>query len=380
MNDTRVEKLSTVFIVTLSVLVFFGIVMVFSSSYMYSKEHFGNSYHFLLKQIINIFLGVGLAFLISRTKFNFWYKHCYKIHGILLGILSLTLIPGLGVMIKGSRRWLSLGVMNLQPGEFVKYTIILVAIKFFDNFNDYSARERLGYSLLLLYPLSIFTLQPDFGTFFISFTIMAFVAFLSTFPRRYFYSGIALGMVGVVMVLFAAPYRVKRVMVFLNPWKDPRNGGFQIIQSFLAFAHGSVFGQGLGNSSEKLFYLPEAYNDFIFSVVGEELGFVGVCFCVMTFLFLIFNGFRLSLYSRDRLKTLVMSTVIFSIGLQVFLNMGVVLGVLPTKGLNLPFISYGGSSIVSNLCAIGFFFCALNSTSASKERTASNIKLKNVFG
>src|SRR5690606_26270730 len=175
----------------------------------------------------------------------------------------------------------------------------------------------------------IFIVQPDFGTFFISAIIIGFIAYLSSFPRKYFYASLISGIVGIVIILLAAPYRVKRILSFLDPWKDPRGTGFQIIQSFLAFANGSIFGQGLGNSNEKLFYLPEAYNDFIFSVVGEELGFVGVCATVIMFISFIFIGFKMAINLKSRVGSIMTSTIIFSIGFQAFLNMGVVLGILP---------------------------------------------------
>lgn len=358
-QDTRQEKLTTYFLINVFFIIFFGVIMVFSASYMYAKENMGSSYHFLGKQLFYIALGLGLAWIVSRLKVLFLYKHAYFFNAFMCFVLSLTLVPGISVYIKGSRRWLNLGFMNLQPGEFFKYSLMLAAIKYFENFNNYSPKQRLLYMTGLLYPLGIFVLQPDFGTFFICSTIIAFIAFLSTFPRKYFYSAIAVGAVGAVAILFAAPYRVKRVLAFLDPWKDPRGSGFQIIQSFLAFANGSFSGQGLGNSNEKLFYLPEAYNDFIFSVVGEELGFIGVLVTILMFLSFIFTGFKIAISLKSRVGQILCTTIIFSIGFQAFLNMGVVLGVLPTKGLNLPFISYGGSSIVANLVALGLFFACI---------------------
>jgi cell division protein FtsW len=263
------------------------------------------------------------------------------------------------MVIKGSRRWLNLGFMNLQPGEFIKYSLMLASIRFFENFNSYTPKQRCLYFTGIVYPLTIFVVQPDFGTFFICSMVIGFIAYLSSFPRKYFYTTLVVGMIGAFGILISAPYRMKRVMTFLDPWKDPRGSGFQVIQSFLAFANGSFFGQGLGNSKEKLFYLPEAYNDFIFSVVGEELGFIGVVVTIFMFLSFIFIGFKLALSLKSRVGSIMISTIIFTIGFQAFLNMGVVLGVLPTKGLNLPFVSYGGSSMVANLAALGLIIACL---------------------
>jgi cell division protein FtsW len=361
MNETNsgLEKLSNYFLINVFFLMLFGVIMVFSSSYMYATENMGNSYFFLSKQLFFIAVGIGVAFLFSRLKILYLYRHAYVINALFAALVTLTLVPGLSVVIKGSRRWLSLGFMNLQPGEFLKYTLMLAAIRYFENFNQYSPRQRLIYLTGLLYPLAVFILQPDFGRFFICAMIIGFIAFLSSFPRKYFYAFLSVGMITAIGILIAAPYRVKRITAFLDPWKDPRGTGFQIIQSFLAFANGSFFGQGLGNSNEKLFYLPEAYNDFIFSVVGEELGFIGVFVSVLMFICLVFIGFKMAIGLKSRVGSIMVATIIFTIGFQAFLNMGVVLGVLPTKGLNLPFISYGGSSMVANLAALGLIFACL---------------------
>jgi cell division protein FtsW len=359
-ENSRLEKLTNYFFINIFVLILFGIIMVFSASYMYAAENMGSSYHFLSKQCFYIALGTGFAFVISKVKILFFYKHAYKLNILMSFILTLTLIPGISVMIKGSRRWLNIGFMNLQPGEFLKYSLIFAAIRYFENFNHYSNQDKIKYFMGLIYPLAVLIVQPDFGTFFICSMVLGFIAFLSTFPRKYFYATLVCGFIGAFGILVAAPYRLKRLMTFLDPWKDPKGAGFQVIQSFLAFANGSFFGQGLGNSNEKLFYLPEAYNDFIFSVVGEELGFIGVVLTVLMFLSFIFIGFKISISLKSRVGSIFASTVIFVIGFQAFLNMGVVLGVLPTKGLNLPFISYGGSSMVSNLMALGLFIAAKN--------------------
>ncbi len=333
--------------------------MVFSASYMYATENMGSSYHFLFKQLIFIAIGLVGALIFSKLKILYLYKNAYKINVFFGFLVTLTLVPGLRVVIKGSKRWLNLGFMHLQPGEFLKYTLMLAAIRYFENFNHYTPKQRVIYMSGLVYPLAIFILQPDFGTFFISALIIGFIAFLSSFPRKYFYSAVVVGMIAGFAILVSAPYRVKRLLTFLDPWKDPRGSGFQVIQSFLAFANGSFFGQGLGNSNEKLFYLPEAYNDFIFSVVGEELGFVGVFVTVLMFISLIFIGLKVAITLKSRVGSILVCAIIFAIGFQAFMNMGVVLGVLPTKGLNLPFISYGGSSMVANLAALGLIFACI---------------------
>jgi cell division protein FtsW len=385
-ENTRLEKLTNYFLINVFFLMLFGVIMVFSASYMYATENMGGSYFFLSKQLIFIVAGISIALVCSKLKILYLYKQAYKINAFMAFLVTLTLIPGISVVIKGSRRWLNLGFMNLQPGEFLKYSLMLAAIRYFENFNGYNPKQRVIYLAGLVYPLAIFILQPDFGTFFICSMVIGFIAFLSSFPRKYFYSLLVVGMIGALGILLAAPYRVKRVLAFLDPWKDPRGSGFQIIQSFLAFANGSFFGQGLGNSNEKLFYLPEAYNDFIFSVVGEELGFIGVCATVLMFISLVFIGFKMAISLKSRVGSIMVATIVFTIGFQAFLNMGVVLGVLPTKGLNLPFISYGGSSMVANLTALGLIMACIkiqpNDAKEIKNKGKQNPfgALKSAFG
>ncbi len=358
-ENSRLEKLTNYFLINVFFLILFGVIMVFSASYMYATENMGSSYHFLAKQLFFVALGLAGALVFSKLKILYLYRHAYKINAFFGLLVTLTLVPGLRVVIKGSKRWLNLGFMHLQPGEFLKYTLMLAAIRYFENFNNYTPKQRVIYLSGLVYPLAIFVVQPDFGTFFICALIIGFIAFLSSFPRKYFYSVLIFGFIGASMILVSAPYRMKRLLTFLDPWKDPRGSGFQVIQSFLAFANGSFFGQGLGNSNEKLFYLPEAYNDFIFSVVGEELGFIGVVATVLMFLSLIFIGFKIAVSLKSRVGGILVAAIIFAIGFQAFMNMGVVLGVLPTKGLNLPFVSYGGSSMVANLAALGLIFACV---------------------
>jgi cell division protein FtsW len=317
---------------------------------------------FYLSILFFLTLGISSALVLTKTKVGFWIKHSYKFHVICIFLLFLTL-TSLGATINGSNRWLKIAGFSFQPGEFIKYSTLLAATKYFFEFDRYTLKQNLKRSLLLLSPLVLLIIQPDFGTFSITLAVIIYACFLSDFPRKLFYGFLFLGLSSFGMLLVAAPYRVQRLLVFLDPWADPHNTGFQIIQSYLAFANGRIIGQGIGNSNEKLFYLPEAYNDFIFSVIGEELGFVGVVLIVLTFLVFIFYGFKIVFSIQNKLYMKLCGSIIFLIGLQAFLNMGVVLGLLPTKGLNLPFISYGGSSMIANLLGIGLIFACVSKKS-----------------
>lgn len=249
--NNRLEKLTNYFLLNVFFITLFGVIMIFSASYMYAKENMGNSYYFLYKQLIYITLGLGIAFVFSRLKILYIFKQAYKVNLIFSALLTLTLVPGIGTMIKGSKRWINIGFFNLQPGEFLKYTLMFAAIRYFENFNNYTPKQRILYLAGLVYPLAIFVIQPDFGTFFISSMIIGFIAFLSTFPRKYLYTVLVTGVIAAIGIMISAPYRVKRLLTFLDPWKDPRGSGFQVIQSFLAFANGSITGQGLGNSKDR---------------------------------------------------------------------------------------------------------------------------------
>ena len=361
MNEeiAEVDKLVKVFLSTLAIIITIGLIMVWSSSYILAKESFGTPYHYIVRQLIYLFLAISVAFAVSKTKYTFWLKYGYLINIVAAGIVALTIVKGIGASAKGASRWLSFGGLSIQPGEIVKFTVILSALTFFENWNKMDNKERMKHGGTLFLPLALLIKQPDFGTFFICFIVISFVCFMSSFPRKYFYYSLLAGGVGGVFVLFSQAYRVKRMLTYLDPWKNPQGSGFQIIQSYMAFAKGAAFGQGLGNSNEKLFYLPEAHNDFIFSVIGEELGFIGVFVLISLFVAFIYFGFKLAIKLRDRVATIMAAAIVFVLGLQALLNMGVVLGLLPTKGLNLPFVSYGGSSLLCNFFGIGLLLSVI---------------------
>ncbi len=358
-NDLgSLEAARNMFLLVLSLVCMFGLIMVLSASFGYSRDIYGTSYYYFVRQLIFMLLGLGLAFTVSRLKIKVWFEYAEVLNWLAIGALILTFFPYIGVKVKGSHRWLNLG-LKLQPGEFVKYSLIIPSIYFFNRFDKMTLQTKLKKGFALLLPLLILLLQPDFGTFAICSMIIFFTALLSPLPRKIFYW--SFGTMGVfsLLALIAAPYRVRRLFAFLDPWKNPQGDSFQLIQSLQAFAGGGFFGKGLGNSMEKLHYLPEAHNDFIFSIVGEELGFVGVVLVILLFLTLLFFGFRLAIKARERTSCIVIASVVFLIGVQAFFNMAVVMGLLPTKGLNFPFVSYGGSSLLANFMGIGLILSTI---------------------
>lgn len=361
------DKNTKVLLVSLLTLITIGLVMVYSSSYIYASENFGSSLHFIKKQLIYLSIGVFLFLFLSKTKITFWYNKSLFFHAI-VGVLILVCFTPLGITLKGASRWINVMGFNLQPAEFIKITTLLSSLYLFENFSKWDIQTKIQNLLILLVPPVLVLIQPDFGIFLISFLVILFAAFFSRMKKIYFIYFFSTIVISGSIILISAPYRMKRLLTFLDPWSDPQNSGFQIIQSYLAFANGHLFGQGIGNSTEKLFYLPEAYNDFILSVIGEELGFLGIVVLVLLYLVFIYSGFKVALTQKNEEHTKIMLGIISLLGIQVFLNMGVVLGLLPTKGLNLPFISYGGSSLVSNLASMGIYFAALNMKSVIGKR------------
>lgn len=372
MNEelSEVDRLIKSFLTTLAIIITIGLIMVWSSSYILANENFGTPYHYIIRQLVNLFLAIVIAYTVSKTKYTFWLKYGYIINILASVVVALTIVKGIGSSAKGASRWLSFGGFSLQPGEIVKFTVILSALTFFENWNKMDNKERLKHGGTLFLPLVLLIKQPDFGTFFICFVVISFVCFMSSFPRKYFYYSLMGGGLAGVFVLFSQAYRVKRLLTYLDPWKNPQGSGFQIIQSYMAFANGSAIGQGLGNSNEKLFYLPEAHNDFIFSVLGEELGFMGVFILISLFIAFIYFGFKLALQVRERIGIILAASVVFVLGLQALLNMSVVLGLLPTKGLNLPFVSYGGSSLLCNFFGIGLLLSVIK---AHRDQIANEV-------
>lgn len=353
------DKLTKALMIAIAVLVTIGLIMVLSSSYIFAKDNFGNSYYFFLKQLAYLSVSLIGAAIVTKTKFSFWLKYAPFFAAAIGFLIILTFVPQFGSTAKGASRWLALGGFRLQPGEFFKVTCLLCGIDLFENYGKYSPKQLASRVLVLLIPLLFIIKQPDFGTFIICFLTLSLICYLSSFPRKWFYPALGIGFVSVLILLFSQPYRVKRLMTFMDPWKNPQTSGFQIIQSYLAFAHGSITGAGLGNSNEKLFYLPEAHNDFIFSVVGEELGFLGVISTVFLFMFFIVIGLKIGARAKSKLTYLTIVSIVSLIGVQALLNMSVVLGIIPTKGLNLPLISSGGSSLLANFWAIGILFSCI---------------------
>lgn len=339
-------------------LIFVGLMMVASSSVMISTKFYHQPFHFLIRQFLYLSFGFGMALLVMRIDTAFWEKISMPLLLVCLLMLVLVLIPGLGRSVNGSRRWLSIGPLGIQVSELAKMTMIFYVAGYLVR-----QRETIGDSILgFIKPMIILGLfaalllmEPDFGaTVVIACTIMAML-FLAGVKLRYYAGLMVLVICSLAMLAVSSPYRVARLTAFVDPWADQFNSGYQLTQSLIAFGRGGWMGVGLGDGVQKLFYLPEAHTDFLFAVLAEELGLLGVLFVLILYSILVLRGLTIgyTAYGQERFfAAFTAYGLTFWLGLQAVINMGVNSGLLPTKGLTLPLLSYGGASVVINCVVI----------------------------
>jgi len=339
-------------------LLIIGLMMVASSSVMISTKYFHQPFHFLIRQACYLLVGLVLALVVVRTDTSLWEKYSMPLLVICLVMLLLVLVPGIGRIVNGSRRWLALGPIGIQVSELVKLAMIFYLAGYLVRQQEAVSESIFGFikPMLILGLVSVLLLlEPDFGaTVVISGTVMAML-FLAGVKLRY-YIGLMLAVITALACLaISSPYRVARLTAFLDPWADQYNSGYQLTQSLIAFGRGGWFGSGLGESIQKLLYLPEAHTDFLFAVLAEEMGLVGILVVMSLYSILVYRGLNIGYiaHTQDRLfASFTAYGLTFWLGLQAAINMGVNAGLLPTKGLTLPLLSYGGASMVINCVVI----------------------------
>jgi len=342
--------------VILATLVLIGIVMVFSSSAVYALEEYQDSYYFLKRHLLWVCLGSLALWIARHIDYHKWQALAYPVMLLAFLLLIAVMFPSLSKEVGGARRWLMVGGFSFQPSELAKFAIVLFIAKSMVKRADQLKNFAYGYlpNLIVLGIFFILILfQPDFGTAMII-SLVAFIMFFAAGVSKKFLAYSVLAVLPLMAsAIFTTEYRARRIMSFLDPWADPSNTGFQAVQSFLAFGRGGLWGLGLGDSRQKLFYLPEAHTDFIFSVIGEELGFIGTLGIVLLFSLLVWRGFRIAYRAKDLFGTHLALGLTLLVGVQALTNMGVAVGLLPTKGLTLPFISLGGSSLIVSMLCMG---------------------------
>lgn len=340
-------------------LLLIGLVMVASASVEMSARYYGSSFYLLLKHLIYLFISIGIGLLAIGLPIKFWEKMSLPLLIVGMILLVLVLIPGLGREVNGSQRWIPFGPFSIQGSEFLKLFIIFYIAGYLASLKRNEANKLSSFlkpSIILVTVICLLMAQPDFGTSIVITSSIMGIIFLAGFPIRYFAPLLIVSILAGVLLIVFEPYRFERLIVFTNPWEHPYEGGYQLTQALIAFGRGDLFGLGLGNSIQKLFFLPEAHTDFLFSIIAEELGLVGASFIIAIFSLMVMRSLWLGSHALSvglKFHAYVAYGAGLILGIQAFINLGVNLGVLPTKGLTLPLMSYGGNSLIVSCLLIG---------------------------
>lgn len=353
MSKKKVDYLLFIAVIT---LILFGLIMIFSASSIWAEYKFNDSFKYVKQQGLFIIIGIILMHTVSKIDYKWYYKKTNLILLICLFLLVLVLIPGIGSVRNGSRSWFGIGSFGIQPSEFAKLGLIIFTAKYLSQNNKFLKDIRKGVIPILLVLFLIFgliMLQPDFGTGMIIVVSILAMLFIAGVNIKFFIGLGVLGVGGIVGLIAIAPYRMDRITSFIDPWKDPLGTGFQIIQSLYAIGPGGLLGQGFLNSRQKQFYLPEPQTDFIFSIISEEFGVLGVIIVCGLFLLVLYRGIKIGLQTDDLFAKYLAFGMIFQIIVQTIMNLMVVIGLIPVTGVTLPFLSYGGSSLLISMISAG---------------------------
>lgn len=343
-------------IISVFALLIIGIVMVYSSSYVWAHYKYDDQYFFLKRQVLFAVVGILAMFIMMFFPYHAIRSYVRPLLIICFILLILVMIPGIGIVRGGARSWIGIGAFSIQPSEFMKLGLIVYLSAFLAEKQKYIQSLRKGFlpSIGLVFlAFSLIMLQPDLGTGIVLVGTSMLMIFISGARYKHFFTLAFIGFIGFCGLILAAPYRVKRITSFLDPWQDPLGDGFQIIQSLYAIGPGGLIGSGLGNSLQKYFYLPEPQTDFIFSILAEELGFIGSVITMGLFALLLWRGIKIALGAPDLFAKLLALGIVFMLIIQVFINISVVIGLIPVTGITLPFLSYGGSSLTLTLLSVG---------------------------
>ncbi len=337
------------------IIVIIGLISVYSASHIWAQYKFNDSLYFIKRQFLFAIIGLIGMFVTSKIDYHIYQKHHLKILILCYVLLILVLIPGLGVVRGGSRSWFNLGVFALQPSEIFKIGMIIYAANYIEK--NYHRMKKLKYTIKLLFLVGfgflLIMLQPDFGSGVVMVCSIIVMIIATPFPFFYFIILAIFGVIGIVLMIISAPYRMERILSFLDPFKDPLGSGFQSIQSLYAIGPGGLLGVGFDKSIQKHFYLPEPQTDFIFAIVAEETGFIGASFVILLYYILFRTVLKICKNTKDLFGCFLMLGIISMIAIQSLINLGVVVGLFPVTGVTLPLMSYGGTSLTITLISIG---------------------------
>lgn len=350
------RKFEITLFISVMLISLFGVIMIYSSSYIWAGYKYNDPYKYLKNQGLFFIIGIFLMIIVSNIDYKKYYKLSNKLLLFCIILLILVLIPGIGTVRNGSRSWFGIGSFGIQPSEFTKLALIIFTSKYLSNNENSMKNFKKGVFPILGLTLIIFgiiMLQPDFGTGTILVMTIIGILFVAGLNIKIFIRFGLVGVIGVIGLIIIAPYRLKRILSFLNPWSDPLGSGFQIIQSLYSIGPGGLFGLGFGNSIQKHFYLPEPQTDFIFSIISEEFGFLGILIISILFLTIFYNSLKISIKCNDLFGKYLAFGITFGMIFQTLLNLSVVVGLIPVTGVTLPFLSYGGSSLLISMASIG---------------------------
>ncbi len=339
-----------------AILFIVGFIFVYSSSSIYALDRYGSPHYFVFKQLTGFVLGLAGMIIIRLIPLALIKKTAPLIFVGSLLVTALTLIPGLGISIHGSRRWISILKFTFQPSDLLKISLILY-LAYILTKKHYSLNSfwysYLPFLCILTAVAAVLLKQPDFGQMVTTCSMAFLLFFLARINTKHLIATIVPLIPITAMLIYFKPYRFKRILVFLNPWKDPQGSGFQIIQSLIAIGSGGLGGVGIANSKQKYFYLPMQHTDFIFSIIAEETGFIGSCLLIMLYILFLYYGLKLTHQLKDQFSAYVVLGFVLLISIQAAVNIAVATSLLPTKGIGLPFISYGRSALICDMWMLG---------------------------
>ena len=355
-SEEQIKKDIRLFLAVVIFLTSLGLIFVYSSSSVYALEKFGSSHYFLKKQSIYCLLALGAFFVCALFPIRFFRRMAPFLYLVSLCLTVLTMIPRFALRVHGANRWLAFGGMSFQPSELLKLALFLYVGYFLARKQDRIksfVHSYLPFGLILGITFIVLLKQPDFGSVVTIFSTCVMLFFIAEFNMKYLLIVLGASVPAIAALVLAKSYRLNRILVFLNPWSDPQGRGFQIIQSLIAIGSGHVWGLGISNSRQKFFYLPMQHTDFIFPIIAEEVGFVGATLVVCLFLALCYYGLRVAVQLKDPFAFFMSLGFVIFISLQALINLMVTVGLLPTKGLGLPFVSYGGTALIVCFCMVG---------------------------
>ncbi|MFH2137004.1 MAG: putative lipid II flippase FtsW [Candidatus Omnitrophota bacterium] len=338
------------------VLLCVGIVMIYSASAIYAYEVLGDSAYYIKRHLIYVLIGIVCALGAMWMDYEYLRKIAKPLLLFSLFLLILLLVPGVGRQVGGAKRWFRLGIISFQPSELVKFAMIVYTADFLSRKKSYIHSFLYGFLPVLLIMFVVggmILIQPDLGTVMAIFSICFIMSFIGGVKLTHMAAVVLSSLPAIYILIFSVPYRRNRILAFLDPWKDPKGTGFQIIQSLVALGSGGICGVGLGHGKQKLLYLPASYTDFIFSILGEEMGFLGTSAVIVLFALFLLEATKISLKAKNSFGQILSFGLISCLVIEAIINMCVVTSIFPTKGLPIPFISYGGTSLIFNMIYVG---------------------------